>query len=52
MNTLVPEAEDFVADPLGDWQPVQKPQGKGSVIQRLRSGHRTSSSSHCHLFCP
>ena len=52
MNALVPEAEDFVVDPLGDWQPVQKPQGKGGVIQRLCSGHRTSSSSHCHLFCP
>ena len=52
MNALVPEAEDFVVDPLGDWQPVQRPQGRGSVIQRLCSGHRTGSSHHCRLFCP
>ena len=44
MHTLIGETEDFVLNPFGDREPVQWPQDRGGVFQRLCPGHTTCSS--------
>lgn len=39
MHTVICETDDFVLNPFGDRQPVQRPQDSGDVILRVRSGH-------------